>query len=148
MHMFYTEIYLDLQAFRSPKQFWHLDLVRCWGVPGTARYMTPTSYLELIKLFTDLLGTQLVPSWVRFATVFEWNFGNGGQWDWWWSVLHIFLTFGDVECWWYRQRSFPWSIWFLDFDRFQISFVKSRFFWEKKKLLGTSKVSLAESKDR
>ena len=24
--------------------------------------MTPTSYLELIKLFTDLLGTQLVPS--------------------------------------------------------------------------------------
>ena len=84
------------KRFGHPNSF-DLDLVRCWGVPGTARYMTPTSYLELIKLFTDLLGTQLVPSWVRFATVFEWNFGNGGQWGWWWSVLHIFLKLGMLN---------------------------------------------------
>lgn len=116
MHMFYTEIYLDLQAFRSPKQFW-LKPCEMLGCPRDGQvYDTYVIFgidQALYRFVGDPTGAQLGS--VRDCVWMK-------LWKW-WPVRLVVISFAhllevrDVECWGW-QRSFPWSIWFLDFDRF------------------------------
>ena len=147
MHMFYTEIYLDLQAFRSPKQFW-LRPCAMLGCPRDGQVYDTYVIFGIDQALYRFVGD---PTGAQLGSVRDCVWMKLWKWR---PVRLVVISFAhllevrDVECWWYRQRSFPWSIWFLDFDRYCISFVKSRFFLRKKKLLRTSKVSLPESKDR